>query len=209
MKAPCWVDVPFFNKYNIPKDISHIDHKCLRAEICFVEPYYVRSAVFTAHHHTTLHHQAVRPQMDPSSKMIADWPDPPASVAKILVDDVTRMNSASVERIIMPRSSEDVQRALAEARRAGVHVSMRGTRHCMGGHTIAKDGYVIDMARLNKISFDPSKPDTVVTGPGALWYKLIVCIGTGIGVRPYLIVMPAHMSAHTCPCAQVRPNQAP
>ena len=58
------------------------------------------------------------------------------------------------------------------AREHGKPVSMRGTRHTMGGQTIAPDGYVIDTLKLRKFSFDP-ETELLTTQPGALWADLI------------------------------------
>ena len=104
------------------------------------------------------------------------WPDPaPTPGAPPRVDDVSRMNAQQVERIFSVRSADDIKRVLALARAHGKHVSMRGTRHSMGGQTIAAGGYVIDLMRLNKCSFNPSGEDVTVTAqPGAMWSDLIV-----------------------------------
>ena len=83
------------------------------------------------------------------------------------------MNAQRVERIFSVRSSDDIKVVLALARQHGKPVSMRGTRHSMGGHTIAAGGYVIDLMRLNHWTFDLST-ETVTTQPGALWSDLIV-----------------------------------
>ena len=49
---------------------------------------------------------------------------------------------------------------------------MRGTKHSMGGHTIAENGFVIDMAKLHHMKFNKEN-DTVTVGPGALWSELV------------------------------------
>ncbi len=90
-----------------------------------------------------------------------------------IVDDVARMNAQQVDRLFCVRTVDDIKEVLKLARKHGKAVSMRGTRHSMGGHTIAARGYVIDLMRLNSWSFDPSA-ETVTTGPGAMWADLIV-----------------------------------
>ena len=89
-----------------------------------------------------------------------------------MVDDVTRMNAAPVGRIFCVRTVDDIKEVLRLAREKGVPVSVRGTRHSMGGHTIAKGGYVIDCLKFNRWSFDSEK-ELVTTQPGALWADLI------------------------------------
>ena len=91
---------------------------------------------------------------------------------QLLADDVTRMNAEEVDRIFFVRIAEDVKHVLKLARSNGKTVSMRGTKHSMGGHTIAKNGYVIDMEKLNHVVYD-SETNTVRVGPGALWSSII------------------------------------
>ena len=66
------------------------------------------------------------------------WPDPNPEINQnvLMVDDVTQMNAKVVDRIFMVRTTEDVQHVLKLARMNGKTVSMRGTKHSMGGHTI-------------------------------------------------------------------------
>ena len=68
------------------------------------------------------------------------WPDPNPEINQnvLKVDDVTQMNAKEVDRIFMVRTTEDVQHVLKLARINGKTVSMRGTKHSMGGHTIGK-----------------------------------------------------------------------
>ena len=88
------------------------------------------------------------------------------------MDDVTRMNAEEIDRIFFVRTAEDVKHVLHLARSHGKTVSMRGTKHSMGGHTIAKDGYVIDMAKLNHMEYSKDT-NTIKVGPGALWSKIV------------------------------------
>ena len=102
------------------------------------------------------------------------WPDPDPCVGNksIRVDDVTRMNEENVNRIFFVRSVQDVQHVLNLAREDGRTVSIRGTKHSMGGQTIAKTGYVIDTARLNKIEYHIANK-TVTVGSGILWSDVV------------------------------------
>ena len=77
-----------------------------------------------------------------------------------------------MERVFCVRTVDDVKYALALAREHGKKVSFRGTRHSMGGQTIAPDGYVLDLMRLNAFSFDADQC-LITTQPGALWADLI------------------------------------
>ena len=101
------------------------------------------------------------------------WPDPDSDIKEGLkVDDVSRMNATEVSRIFMVRNTDDVKHVLHLARLQGVSVSMRGTKHSMGGHTIAEHGFVMDMARMDHMEYDQER-SVVRLGPGALWSKVV------------------------------------
>ncbi len=52
----------------------------------------------------------------------------------IEVNDVqSQLNATRVNRILTPRSIDEIQAALRDARRAGRAVSVAGGRHAMGG----------------------------------------------------------------------------
>ena len=51
-----------------------------------------------------------------------------------------------------------------------------------GGHTIAKDGFVVDMAKLKHAVFNEAD-STVTVGPGIKWSELIVLLN-GHGMSP-------------------------
>jgi FAD/FMN-containing dehydrogenase len=107
------------------------------------------------------------------SRRKADFPDPNGDFSRdVKVDDVTRMNATGVSAVFHPRGPEDIQQVIALARKQGTPISIRGTRHCMGAHTIAARGFVIDCRRLRCLSFDPSTR-IVTTGPGNTWADLI------------------------------------
>jgi FAD/FMN-containing dehydrogenase len=85
----------------------------------------------------------------------------------VKADDVTRMNATKVKRIFMVkydlftiaqaflkiRTEADIIDVLRLAKQNGLHVSIRGQKHTMGGQTIAPDGYVIDMTYFKTIRY--------------------------------------------------------
>ena len=93
----------------------------------------------------------------------------------IICDDVTRMNATAVSRVFHVLCKEDIQRVLRDARANGKRVSVRGTKHSMGAHTIAADGYVIDCRFLKDLSYN-EKTCVVTTGAGNTWADLIKCL---------------------------------
>ena len=101
------------------------------------------------------------------------WPDPdPDFEVCLKVDDVSRMNATPVRRLFMVRDKDDVRHVLHLARTQSVPVSMRGTKHSMGGHTIAENGFVMDMDRINHMEYH-QECSSVTLGPGALWSNVV------------------------------------
>jgi len=93
-------------------------------------------------------------------------PEPIESVVR--VDDITRMNSTIVDRVFMIRTEEDIKTALQLEIQNGKHVSMRGQKHTMGGHTIAPEGYVLDIIFFKNVRWQ-KMGETIITQPGATW----------------------------------------
>jgi len=90
-----------------------------------------------------------------------------------MTNDISELNNTRVKGIIMVRSEQDILQTITRALKEKRHISMRGTHHTMGGQTIAKDGYVLDMTRYNKIiEFNRTKHEITVQ-PGILWSDLI------------------------------------
>jgi FAD/FMN-containing dehydrogenase len=66
-----------------------------------------------------------------------------------LLNDVhSRLNSTAVRRVITPRSIDEVQGAVREAREQGAPLAVAGARHAMGGQQFLTDGIVLDMTSL-------------------------------------------------------------
>ena len=66
------------------------------------------------------------------------------------------MSSGRAARVIRPRSTDELQAALAEAQSAGVSLAPRGAGCSYGDASTLKDGWVLDLTRMNEVlSFDP------------------------------------------------------
>jgi FAD/FMN-containing dehydrogenase len=101
------------------------------------------------------------------------WPDS-VQLGHPVLNDVTRLNATTVHAVMQPLCIEDIQAALCRARsdtRISA-VSVRGTKHSMGGHTLNENGLVIDMAFINHMSLSPCG-SMVTVGTGATWAALI------------------------------------
>jgi FAD/FMN-containing dehydrogenase len=91
-----------------------------------------------------------------------------------IVNDVqSQLNATRVHRIVQPTSLDEVQAALANAKREGRAVSVAGGRHAMGGQQFGHDTVLLDTKRLNRVlSFDREKGHIEVEA-GIEWPELI------------------------------------
>src|SRR6266481_4788390 len=92
-------------------------------------------------------------------------------------NDASRLNETSVvESWKIPAEPDAAEKQLAvlleEARAKHLKVSIAGARHSMGGHTIARDGIVIDMLPFNRMELDKSRMVLHVQA-GARWSEII------------------------------------
>jgi FAD/FMN-containing dehydrogenase len=93
------------------------------------------------------------------------------------VEDASRLESAPVRRIVRLPEDEDaavesLRRVLASARADGSSVSVAGARHSMGGQTFTRDGIVVDMLPLHRMTLDESRGQLHVQA-GARWEEII------------------------------------
>jgi FAD/FMN-containing dehydrogenase len=97
---------------------------------------------------------------------------PPTSMP--LVNDIhSALNETRVRRIVSVDSTDAVVRAVREARREGVAVSVAGGRHAMGAQQFGTDTLLLDARPLSRIlSFDP-ETGWAEAEAGILWPALI------------------------------------
>lgn len=94
-----------------------------------------------------------------------------------LADDVSRLNATAVHEVWdIPSDEATAQSALRElvkrAGSSGMHVSIGGARHSMGGQTIAPGGIRVNMLPLKSMELD-EKSDLLHIDAGALWADAI------------------------------------
>src|SRR5438874_6705333 len=92
-------------------------------------------------------------------------------------DDISRMNKTRVSEIWNvpddPRKAEqELRELLRKAQTTGLHVSIAGARHSMGGHTIYPGGIVINMLPLKAMELDQGK-NLLRVQAGAKWADVI------------------------------------
>src|SRR6266852_2842225 len=70
----------------------------------------------------------------------------------ILVNDIhSQLNSTRVVGISQPRSLEDVQNIVRNARKDRKVISVAGGRHAMGGQQFGTDALLIDVRKLSRV----------------------------------------------------------
>ncbi len=94
-----------------------------------------------------------------------------------MVDDASRLNETRVAEIWdMPAGDQEAEsqlrELLARARKAGVHVSLAGAHHSMGGQTIYPGGIQINMAPHHQMQLDEQNRLLHVQA-GALWSEVV------------------------------------
>ncbi len=92
-------------------------------------------------------------------------------------DDVSRMNKTRVaENWDVPSNVDEAERKLREllhrAQESGLHVSIAGARHSMGGQTIYPGGININMRPLNGMGLDEAR-NLLHVQAGATWAEII------------------------------------
>lgn len=93
------------------------------------------------------------------------------------VDDASRMNLTAVSEVIPAagdpaEAGRQIAALLARARTEGLKVSIGGSRHTMGGHTIYPGGISLDMRPLNHVELD-KQSNILRVGAGASWSQII------------------------------------
>jgi FAD/FMN-containing dehydrogenase len=91
-----------------------------------------------------------------------------------LVNDIhSALNETRVRRLVEVDSTDAVARAVREARREGIAVSVAGGRHAMGAQQFGTDTLLVDTRPLSRIlSFDPER-GLVEVEAGILWPALL------------------------------------
>src|SRR6516165_5048028 len=102
------------------------------------------------------------------------------------VNDVqSQLNATRVHRIIRPRSIDEIQAALRDARKEGRAVSLAGGRHAMGGQQFGRDTFLLDMKAFNRVvSFDRVKGQITVEG-GIEWPELVEHLNSEQAGQPH------------------------
>jgi FAD/FMN-containing dehydrogenase len=95
----------------------------------------------------------------------------------LLVNDIhSQLNATRVARIVHPASTEEVGAAVREAARAGLAVSLCGSRHAMGGQQFGDGTLLLDLRKLTHIGPVDHERGLVEAGAGVTWPALITAL---------------------------------
>ena len=101
-------------------------------------------------------------------------------------NDVSELNKLPVSNIIYVKTTEDIMNVMDRATKENKHISIRGQKHSMGGHTIAEMGYVIDMKYMNNVIETNIINKYVSVEAGMSWHELIVYLNK-FGYSPMIL----------------------
>lgn len=92
-------------------------------------------------------------------------------------NDQSRLNHTKVHKIIDVKVKKDelkqqIQQLINYANTNNLKISIAGTKHSMGGHTIYPDGIVINMLPYNHMEFDEAN-NILTIGSGATWEQAL------------------------------------
>jgi FAD/FMN-containing dehydrogenase len=93
------------------------------------------------------------------------------------VDDASRLNPTKVAEVWdIPIGAAEAEAQLAvllrRAAAEGLKVSIAGSRHSMGGHSIYPDGIVVNMLPFNRLELDERR-ELLRAGAGATWEQIV------------------------------------
>jgi len=87
-------------------------------------------------------------------------------------NDVSQLEQTPIREICTPTTVKDVQTIVMFAAQNRLRIGIKGQSHCMGGHTLAANGILVDMCKMNR--FIAMRPDgTYTVEAGAIWYDVI------------------------------------
>jgi FAD/FMN-containing dehydrogenase len=99
---------------------------------------------------------------------------PAAEQEPTLVNDIhSQLNSTRVLEVLQPRSLEDVQSIVRNARKDRKVISVAGGRHAMGGQQFGADTLLIDCRKMNRIVNLDRKRGIIDVQAGIEWPELI------------------------------------
>jgi FAD/FMN-containing dehydrogenase len=101
-------------------------------------------------------------------------PKPPPDSSEAIVNDIhSQLNLTRVNRIIKPRSSNDLRATILTARSEGKAISIAGGRHSMGAQQFGTGTILVDMTGMNRVMSLDAERGIVEVEAGIEWPELI------------------------------------
>jgi len=97
----------------------------------------------------------------------------PAMSDEIVNDVHSRLNETRVERILTPRSTNDVRDLVLQARKEGRAVSIAGGRHAMGGQQFGTGTILLDTSEMNRVIAFDRRRGWLTVQAGIRWPELL------------------------------------
>ncbi|WP_316839907.1 FAD-binding oxidoreductase [Pedobacter gandavensis] len=93
------------------------------------------------------------------------------------IQDASHLNEVRIDTMVKVSKNRDeatsqIKALITAAKAQHKSISIAGAQHTMGGHTIFKDGIVLDMRNFNYMKLDTST-HILLVGAGALWSEVI------------------------------------
>mgnify|MGYP006077896221 CR=1 FL=1 len=85
------------------------------------------------------------------------------------LNDFSGLNETCVAAVVKPLTEEEFRQALLVAKEKGLKVSMAGQQHSLGGHSLVRNGLVIDIKKYNRIIGFDSRTHEITVQSGATW----------------------------------------
>ena len=105
-----------------------------------------------------------------ASLLVAAAARPARAAHRSWLNDVhSGLNPTPVRGVHRPGSLAQLQTLVREAGRAGEALSVAGARHAMGGQQFLTDGWVVDMAAMNRVLAFDAQAGLVECEAGIQW----------------------------------------
>jgi FAD/FMN-containing dehydrogenase len=106
----------------------------------------------------------------PIASAAGAWPSPQGE----LVNDIhTGLNPTTVNRVVRPASTPEIQALIKDCRKHGTVISVSGSRHAAGGQQFAADSLLLDMRSMNRVLGLDEKTGILQAEAGIEWPELI------------------------------------
>jgi FAD/FMN-containing dehydrogenase len=109
-----------------------------------------------------------------SRSVLAASPLPALNNSGALVNDIhSQLNTTRVDRVIKPRTANDLRSTMLTARSERKSISIAGGRHAMGGQQFGEGSILVDMTAMNQVLDFDAERGTVEVDGGIEWPQLI------------------------------------